>query len=224
MFLKISQNSKGKPRARVYLLIHVQESISNFIKREDLAQVLSCEFCKIFKGTIFNTLFYKKPPATASIRCFYVRCTSHGLTISNKSVNLKIHVLFTKYLLMNFCKKYKLQLKINYYPFHPSVAFHTEPSLLLTSFYIKRNTELKWVKVNYCWNIFFWTEKNPSITGFLYFNALKHLIISSNIEQNIDTKWVNPLSANPTKCSNILKQLVGCCQRIVWVCLTILKG
>ena len=150
MFLKISQNSKGKPHDRVYFLIHVQASISNFIKREDLAQVLSCEFCKNFKGTIFNTLFYKKPPVTASIRCFYVRCTSHGLTTSNKSVNFKIHVLFTKYLLMNFCKKYKLQLKINYYPFHPSVAFHTEPSHLLTSFYIKRDTGIKWDKVNYC--------------------------------------------------------------------------
>ena len=166
---------------------------------------------------------------TASIRCFYVRCTSHGLTTSNKSVNFKIHVLFTKYLLMNFCKKYKLQLKINYYPFHPSVAFHTEPSHLLTSFNIKRDTGIKWDKVNYCCKHFLlnWkepSEDNPSITGFLYFNALKHLIIPSNKEENIDTKWVTPLSTNPTKCSNTLKQLVGCCQQIAWVCLTILKG
>ena len=33
---------------------------------------------------------------------------------------------------------------------------------------------------------------------------------------------VNPLSANFTKWSNALKQFVGCCRRIVWVCLTIL--
>ena len=34
--------------------------------------------------------------------------------------------------------------------------------------------------------------------------------------------WTNPLSANPTKWLNILKQFVGCCRRIVWVSLTIL--
>ena len=33
---------------------------------------------------------------------------------------------------------------------------------------------------------------------------------------------VNPLSVNPTKWSNTLKQFVRCCQRIVGVCLTIL--
>ena len=32
----------------------------------------------------------------------------------------------------------------------------------------------------------------------------------------------NPLSANPTKWSNTLKQFVGKCRQIVWVCLTIL--
>ena len=33
---------------------------------------------------------------------------------------------------------------------------------------------------------------------------------------------INSLSANPTKWSNTLKQFVGFCRRIVWVCLTIL--
>ena len=33
---------------------------------------------------------------------------------------------------------------------------------------------------------------------------------------------VNPSNANPTKWSNILKQFVGCCRRIFWLCLTIL--
>ena len=32
------------------------------------------------------------------------------------------------------------------------------------------------------------------------------------------------LSANPTKLANTLRQFVGCCRRIVWVCLTILRG
>ena len=35
---------------------------------------------------------------------------------------------------------------------------------------------------------------------------------------------INPLSANPAKRSNTLKQLVGKSQQIVWVCLTILWG
>ena len=37
-------------------------------------------------------------------------------------------------------------------------------------------------------------------------------------------KSLNPLSANPTKWSVTLKQFVGFCWRIVWVCLTILWG
>ena len=35
---------------------------------------------------------------------------------------------------------------------------------------------------------------------------------------------INPLSTNPTKWSDTLKQFVGCCRRIVCVCLTILWG
>ena len=34
----------------------------NFIKKETLAQVFSCEFCAIFK----NIVFHRTPPATAS--------------------------------------------------------------------------------------------------------------------------------------------------------------
>ena len=43
----------------------------------------------------------------------------------------------------------------------------------------------------------------------------------------LEIVWCNiikPLSANPTKCSNTLKKFAGFCQRIVWVCLTILWG
>ena len=39
-----------------------------------------------------------------------------------------------------------------------------------------------------------------------------------NFVQNI----INPLSTNPTKWSNALKQIVGCCRQIVWVYLIIL--
>ena len=34
----------------------------------------------------------------------------------------------------------------------------------------------------------------------------------------------NTLSANPTKWLNTLKQFVGCCRQIVWVCLNISCG
>ena len=37
----------------------------NFIKKETLAQVLSCEFCKLFKNTGFTELFWE----TASVAC-----------------------------------------------------------------------------------------------------------------------------------------------------------
>ena len=39
-----------------------------------------------------------------------------------------------------------------------------------------------------------------------------------------NSSHLNPLSANPAKQSNTLKQFVSCCRRIVWVCLTILLG
>ena len=47
MFLEILQNSQESTCARVSLLI-------NFIKKETLAQVYSCEFCKISKNTFFS--------------------------------------------------------------------------------------------------------------------------------------------------------------------------
>ena len=41
MFLKISQNSKENTCA------------CNFIKKKTLAQLFSCEFCEMFKNTLF---------------------------------------------------------------------------------------------------------------------------------------------------------------------------
>ena len=45
----------------------------NFIEKETLAQVFSCEFCKISK----NTFFYKTPLVTASVFCYC--CYLHQL-------------------------------------------------------------------------------------------------------------------------------------------------
>ena len=47
VFLKFSQNSQGNTCARVPFLIKLQAC--NFIKKETLLQVFSCEFCEFFK-------------------------------------------------------------------------------------------------------------------------------------------------------------------------------
>ena len=58
----------------------------------------------------------------------------------------------------------------------------------------------------------------------------KDLVVENNIlkmqleEADKKNPLFNSLSANPTKWLNILKQFVGCCRRIVRVCLTILCG
>ena len=58
VLLKISQNSQENSCARVSFL----NFIKNFIKKETLVQVFSCEFCKFSK----NTFSYITPPLAAS--------------------------------------------------------------------------------------------------------------------------------------------------------------
>ena len=62
VFLEISQNSQENTCARVSFLRKLQTEACNFIKRETLAQVFSCEFYKISK----NTFSYRTPPVAAS--------------------------------------------------------------------------------------------------------------------------------------------------------------
>ena len=52
VFLEISQNSEKITCARVSFSIKLQAC--NFIKKEILAQVFSCQFCEIFKDTLFT--------------------------------------------------------------------------------------------------------------------------------------------------------------------------
>ena len=59
MFLKNSQNSQENTCARVSFLV---KFIINFIKKEALALVFSCEFHESFK----NTFFYRTPLMAAS--------------------------------------------------------------------------------------------------------------------------------------------------------------
>ena len=56
MLLEISQNSQENACARVSFL-------TNFIKKETLARVFSCEFYEISK----NTFSYRTPPAAAIV-------------------------------------------------------------------------------------------------------------------------------------------------------------
>ena len=54
MFLEILQNSQEITCARVSLLMKLRSEACNFIKKETLAQVPSCEFCEISKDTFSN--------------------------------------------------------------------------------------------------------------------------------------------------------------------------
>ena len=50
VFLEMSQNSLENTCVRVSFLIRLQTKTCNFIKKETLAQVFSCKFCKISKS------------------------------------------------------------------------------------------------------------------------------------------------------------------------------
>ena len=53
-FLKILQNSQENTCVRVTFLIKLHAEACNFIKKETMAQVFSCEFYEIFKNTSFT--------------------------------------------------------------------------------------------------------------------------------------------------------------------------
>ena len=53
VFLKISQNSQENTCASLFLN-KVAGATGNFIKKETLAQMFSCEFCEIFKNICFT--------------------------------------------------------------------------------------------------------------------------------------------------------------------------
>ena len=62
MFLEILQNSQENACARVSFN---KVRACNFIKKEALAQVFSCEFCEISKNTFFTEHLW----ANASVTC-----------------------------------------------------------------------------------------------------------------------------------------------------------
>ena len=63
VFWKIPQNSQENTCARVSFLIKLQASACTFVKKETLAQVFSCEYCKILK----STFFHRTPSVAASV-------------------------------------------------------------------------------------------------------------------------------------------------------------
>ena len=75
MFLEILPNSQENSCARVSFLIKLQVDTCNFIKKESLAQVFSCEFCEIFK----NTFFTEHLRATVSGIRLGVSVNAHGI-------------------------------------------------------------------------------------------------------------------------------------------------
>ena len=63
LFWKILQNSPENICARVSFLIKLQASACNFIKKETLAQVFSCEFYEISR----NSFFYRSALVNTSV-------------------------------------------------------------------------------------------------------------------------------------------------------------
>ena len=62
VFLEISQNSQKTRVPETLFQQSCRPKSCNSIMKEPLAQVFSCEFCKISK----NSFFYRTPPVTAS--------------------------------------------------------------------------------------------------------------------------------------------------------------
>ena len=62
VFLEVSQNSQENTCARVSFLIKLLASGCNFIEKETLAHVFSCEFCEVSE----NTFYYRTPLVAAS--------------------------------------------------------------------------------------------------------------------------------------------------------------
>ena len=78
VFLKISQNSQENTCARDSVLI-------NFIKKETLVQVFSCEFCEIFK----TPFFYRTSSVAASVIAPAQRRQQHSMSLQKSRLILK---------------------------------------------------------------------------------------------------------------------------------------
>ena len=59
----VSKSYTERISARAPFLLNWQARVCNFVKKESLTQLLSCEFCQIFK----NTFFYWTPSVATSV-------------------------------------------------------------------------------------------------------------------------------------------------------------
>ena len=107
MFLEISQNALETICARVSFLIKLRAEACDFIKKETLAQVFSCEFSEISKNTFFTEYLW----ATASVTYF-----DKVLNLTLWYLTPKIPILDVtgyKHIFEFITKKTKLSLKFN---------------------------------------------------------------------------------------------------------------
>ena len=121
-------------------------------------------------------------------------------------------------------------------------AFKKDLYFICNTHFLYKNIFLKWdifyisIYVFLCKKSFFSVKKIFNIKLFfhikiffqkkLFFKLVlqqmnNHIFLQNNSNYIVS---FNPLNANPTKWSNTLKQFIGCCRRIFWVCLNILWG
>ena len=87
VFLEISQNAQENTCVRASLLIKLQAC--NFIKKETLTQVFSCEFCEIFKSNFFYRThpggcfsLFRGSPCYNYVNCWFDHSYTSGNTFS----------------------------------------------------------------------------------------------------------------------------------------------
>ena len=104
---------------QVSLFLIKLQALGNFIKKEALAQVFSCEFCEIFKNTFFNRTTPEYWYGCSNEEKAWVKYTYQGNT---KVTDLYIIMPFNftylphlpKLFSSNFSSKLKKDLLINY--------------------------------------------------------------------------------------------------------------
>ena len=94
VFLKLLQDSQENTCARVSFFEKVAGLACNFIKKETLGQVFSCEFCEICKNTFFNkhlqmTAFFFVAPFFSKISSSFTNDTTTNFQVFGLNVLLE---------------------------------------------------------------------------------------------------------------------------------------
>ena len=75
VLLEISQNSQENTCARAFFNKDAGLKACNFIKKEDLAQVFSCEFCEIPIKKVFLKILHNSQESNCARVSFFKRLT-----------------------------------------------------------------------------------------------------------------------------------------------------